>query len=137
LRRHPAAVNVYVDGVAISCASYIAMAGDKIVMAENAQMMIHAPWSFAWGNAVDLREAADVLDRYSKAMAHAYSTKSGKSYEDALALISDGKDHWFLPDEALAEGFADEVGDEVAVAASLARSFDLSRFKPAAQGDRN
>lgn len=132
LRRHSAAVNVFVDGVAISCASYIAMAGDTITMAKNSQMMIHAPWSYAGGNAVELREQADILDRYAKAMASAYADKSGKTYEEALAILTDGKDHWFLADEALAEGFADAVGDEVAVAASLVNSFDLSRFKPAA-----
>lgn len=130
LKRHRAPVAVHIDGVAISCASYIAMAGDTVTMAKNAQMMIHAPWSFAGGNAVELREQADVLDRYAKAMASAYADKSGKTYEDALAILSDGKDHWFLADEALAEGFADTVGAEVAVAASLAKSFDLSRFTP-------
>lgn len=133
LKRHSATVAVHIDGVAISCASYIAMAGDTITMAKNSQMMIHAPWSFAYGNAVELREQADILDRYAKAMASAYADKSGKSYEDALALLTDGKDHWFLADEALAEGFADTVGEEAAVAASLASSFDLSRFKPAAR----
>lgn len=132
LRRHKATVNVFVDGVAISCASYIAMAGDTITMAKNSQMMIHAPWTFAYGNSNDMREQADILDRYAKAMASAYADKSGKTYEDALALLTDGKDHWFLADEAKAEGFADEVGEEVAVAASLASSFDLSRFKAAA-----
>ena len=132
LRRHKAAVNVFVDGVAISCASYIAMAGDTITMAKNAQMMIHGPWTIAAGNASDMREQADILDRYAKAMASAYADKSGKTYEDALALLTDGKDHWFLADEAKAEGFADEVGEEAAVAASLASSFDLSRFKAAA-----
>ena len=131
LRRHRATVNVFVDGVAISCASYIAMAGDTVTMAKNAQMMIHAPWTFAYGNSNDMREQADILDRYAKAMASAYADKSGKTYEDALALLTDGKDHWFLADEAKAEGFADEVGEEVAVAASLASSFDLSRFKAA------
>lgn len=132
LKRHKASIDTFVDGVAISCASYIAMAGDTITMAANAQMMIHAPWSYAYGNAVQLRDQADILDRYSKAMAHAYADKSGKSYEDALALITDGKDHWYLADEAVEEGFADAVGSEVAIAASLARSFDLSRFTPAA-----
>lgn len=133
LRRHKAAINVFVDGVAISCASYIAMAGDTVTMAKNAQMMIHAPWTWSDGNAVELREQADVLDRYAKAMAPAYADKSGKTYEQALAILTDGKDHWFLADEAVAEGFADEVGEEVAVAASLVNSFDLSRFKPQQQ----
>ena len=134
LKRHPAPVSVFVDGVAISCASYIAMAGDTVTMAKNAQMMIHAPWSYAWGNAVDLREQADILDRYSKSMASAYADKSGKTYEDALSILLDGKDHWFSADEAVTEGFADVVGAEVDAAASLAAgTFDLSRFKqPAA-----
>ena len=132
LRRHKAAVNVFVDGVAISCASYIAMAGDTITMAKNAQMMIHGPWTIAAGNASELREQADILDRYAKAMASAYADKSGKTYEDALALLTDGKDHWFLAEEAVAEGFADQVGEEESIAASLARSFDLTRFTPAA-----
>ena len=104
LRRHKAAVNVFVDGVAISCASYIAMAGDTITMAKNAQMMIHGPWTIAAGNASELREQADILDRYAKAMASAYADKSGKTYEDALALLVDRKDHWFMADEAKAEG---------------------------------
>lgn len=132
LRRHKATVNVFVDGVAISCASYIAMAGDTITMAKNSQMMIHAPWTFAYGNSNDMREQADILDRYAKAMASAYADKSGKTYEDALALLTDGKDHWFLAEEAVAEGFADQVGEEESIAASLARSFDLTRFTPAA-----
>lgn len=132
LRRHRAFVHVHVDGVAISCASYIAMAGERVTMAKNAQMMIHAPWTITWGNAVQLREEAEMLDRYSKAMATAYAEKSGKSYEDALQLISDGKDHWFLAEEALAEGFADEIGEENEVAASLADSFNISRFKDVA-----
>lgn len=133
LKRHPAPVNVQVDGVAISCASYIAMAGDTVTMAKNAQMMIHAPWSYAWGNAVDLREQADILDRYSKSMASAYADKSGKTYEQALSILTDGKDHWFSADEAVVEGFADVVGEEVDAAASLAvGTFDLSRFKTTA-----
>lgn len=132
LKRNRASVHVHVDGVAISCASYIAMAGDKITMAKNAQMMIHAPWGLAVGNAAELREQADVLDRFAKALASGYSDKSGKSNDEIMALLTDGKDHWFLADEAVEAGFADEVGEEVAVAASLANSFDLSRFKPAA-----
>lgn len=132
LKRHRAQVHVHVDGVAISCASYIAMAGDKITMAKNAQMMIHAPWGIAMGNARQLREEAEVLDRFAKALASGYADKSGKAHDEIMTLLSDGKDHWYLADEAVEAGFADEVGEEVAVAAALASSFDLSRFKPAA-----
>jgi len=128
LKRHPAPVDVIVDGVAISCASYIAMAGDTITFAENAQMMIHAPWSFAMGNAAELREQADVLDRYAKAMAGAYADKSGLAADAILADYLDGKDHWLSAQEALDAGFADAISEPMKIAASLARSFDLSRF---------
>lgn len=128
LKRHPAAVDVQVDGVAISCASYIAMAGDTLTMAANALMMIHAPWIFAIGNSAELRDQADMLDKYANAMATSYAEKSGKPLADCLALLTDGKDHWFTADEAHSEGFADHVGPEVAVAAMAARAFDLHRF---------
>ena len=74
-----------------------------------------------------------MLDRYAKAMASGYADKAGKPIEDALALLTDGKDHWFSAEEAVAEGFADVVGDANDAQASLAQSFDLSRFKPTPQ----
>lgn len=129
LKRNKAKTQVYVDGVAISMASYIAMAGDSIVMAANAQMMIHAPWGVAIGNAAQLREQADLLDRYAQAMADAYAGRSGKKRADVMALLTDGKDHWFSADEAVAEGFATEIGADQPVAAHLARSFNLARFQ--------
>ena len=136
LKRHKATVDVQVDGVAISCAGYIAMAGDTVSMAENAMLMIHAPWGIAVGNSADLRDQADMLDKYAAAMATSYSGKSGKSRDDCMALLTDGKDHWYTADEAHSEGFADIVGPAVQVGASLARSFDLKRFThpPAAAG---
>ena len=131
LQRHAATVTAYIDGVALSCASYIAMGADKIVMAANAQMMIHAPWGVAYGNAEQLREQAEILDRYARSMATAYARKSGMEDADALALLTDGQDHWYSAEEAVAAGLADEVGDEIAVAAALASSFDLTRFRHA------
>lgn len=135
LKRHRAGIDAHVDGVALSCAGYIAMAGDTLTLAENAQLMIHAPWGIAIGNSADLREQADMLDRYARAMASAYADKSGKSMDECLALLTDGKDHWYSAHEALDEGFADAVGEPIAIAASLARSFDLSRFTPKAGGN--
>lgn len=133
LRRHPASIDVQIDGVALSCAGYIAMAGDSVTIAENAMLMIHAPWGLAVGNAAELRDMADMLDKYAAAMASGYAAKCGKDAGECLALLTDGKDHWFSAEEAKSEGFADAVGPAVEVAAGLARSFDLSRFKqPAA-----
>jgi len=128
LKRHRASIDVQVDGVAISCAGYIAMAGDTITMAENAMLMIHAPWGVAIGNAVELRDQADMLDKYASAMATSYASKSGKSRAECMALLSDGKDHWFTAEEAVNEGFADSVGPVMQIAASLSKSYDLTRF---------
>ena len=133
LKRHKASIDVQVDGVAISCAGYIAMAGDTVTMAANAMLMIHAPWGIAVGNSAELRDQADMLDKYAAAMATSYAGKSGKSREDCMALLTDGKDHWYTAEEAQSEGFCDTVGPAVNVAASIARSYDLSRFStPAA-----
>lgn len=118
LRRHPAAVTTVVDGIAASVASLIAMAGDTIEMAENALLMIHAPWlGYTSGNAVDLREQADMLDTYADAMATSYASRSGDK-PGALALLTDGKDHWYTAEEALAAKFIDATVAALPLAAS-------------------
>lgn len=124
LSRHPATVNTHVDGVAISAASLIAMAGQTLTMAENAMMMIHGPMSMAGGNASDMRQMADVLDKYAQAMAPSYAAKTGKPVADMLAMLTDGVDHWFTASEAKDAGFADQVSAAIPVAAS----FDLRRY---------
>jgi ATP-dependent protease ClpP protease subunit len=86
LERHPATVNVHVDGIALSAASLIAMAGDTVSMAENALMMIHAPWTIAMGDANAMRDVADMLDKMSEALSKNYARKSGKTPAEMLAL---------------------------------------------------
>lgn len=126
LRRHPASVAVEIDGIAASIASLIAMAGDRIHMAANAMLMIHAPWAMAIGNAAAMRETADTLDRYAQAMSASYA-RAGFSRDDALALLTDGADHWYTADEALAAGLIDTITPALAIAASVP-----TRFRPAA-----
>ena len=128
LRRHPANVSVVVEGVAVSIASLIAMAGDTIEMPANTLMMVHSPWGGAVGNAKEMREMADVLDKYAEAMATSYATKTGKPHDEMLALLSDGEDHWFTAAEAVEAGFADYMTGELAAAASLR----MDRFSPPA-----
>lgn len=109
LKRHKAAKAVTVDGVAMSSASLIAMAGDTVSMPPTSLLMIHAPWGGLYGNAKEMRQYADVLDTFSESMADAYVKKSGKSRDDVLALLTDGEDHYYTGDEAVAEGFADAI----------------------------
>lgn len=131
-KRHRAYVHVVIEGIAASMAGYIAMAGDKVTIAANAQLMIHAPWAKVGGNAGDLREYADTLDRHCKALASGYAKKSGKVVDAVTAMLMTYKDHWFSAEEAVAAGFADEVGEDLPISASLAKTFDLTRFKNAA-----
>jgi ATP-dependent protease ClpP protease subunit len=132
LKRHKASITVAIDGVAVSIASLIAMAGDTVEMAENALMMIHAPWSYASGNSNDMRKAADVLDTFAAAMSTSYANKTGKSKDDVMSWLTDGEDHWFTADEAQAENLIDTIVDALPIAAQ----FDMNRFKtiPAAAG---
>ncbi len=118
LKRHPARVVVDVDGVAFSAASLIAMAGDVVRMAANAMMMIHAPLTIAEGNAADMDRAKKTLERFAAAMASSY-IRGGKV--DVLTVgewLSDGEDHYFTAEEAIAHGLADEITGALAVAAS-------------------
>lgn len=131
IRRHPAETIAAVDGMAMSVASLIAMAADRVTMAQNAILMIHAPWSYAVGNAADLRDHADTLDTWAAAMASGYVQQTGKSLEDILALLTDGKDHYFTADEALALGFIDEISDPIAIAAAArVPAHAIARYTP-------
>lgn len=125
LRSHPARKVVTIEGVAVSIASLIAMAGDEVVMRPAALMMVHGPWSTApAGNAKQARKTAESLDAHARAMAEAYSRKTGWSVDEVLDLLSDGEDHWFTADEAVEAGLADriEAGDEAP--AALGDAFD-------------
>jgi ATP-dependent protease ClpP protease subunit len=117
-----ARIEVFVDGVAASMASAIAMMGDHVTMAEGAMMMIHNPATFAGGDSEELRAAATLLDTIGEGLITAYSKKSGLSRE-AIAKIMDDET-WLTAEEAVAKGFADEVGEVIKAAAK----FDLSRY---------
>lgn len=106
LKRHKATKAVTVDGVAMSSASLIAMAGDTREIPPTSLLMIHAPWGGLYGNAKEMRQYADILDKFSESMADAYVSASGMPREDVLALLTDGEDHYYTGDEAVAAGFA-------------------------------
>ena len=134
MRRHKATITTVVDGMALSIASLIFMGGDVREMGESSVLMVHAPWTYAAGNSTQLRDMADQLDTWARAMSESYATEGGMSQADALALLTDGKDHYYTAAEAQAAGFCTEVVAAMPIAASA--RFDLSRFKnlpPAAQ----
>lgn len=117
LKRYSATVNVYVDGLAASIASIIAMAGDNVKMPKNAMLMVHNPWSFGMGNANDFRKLADDLDKVRESMISVYEDKTGMEKESIVELLN--AETWMTAEEALEFGFADEIEEEKQVAASL------------------
>lgn len=107
LKDHPASVTMYIDGLAASIASVIAMAGDRIVMAPKASLMVHDGWTMAVGSAKDMRKTADLLDKQSDIIASVYAEKTGYSTEFWRGVMSE--DAWYNADEALAAGLVDEI----------------------------
>lgn len=109
LRRHPAQKVVYVDGFACSVASVIAMAGDKVIMPRNTMMMIHNAWNIVYGNATQLRKAADDLDTIMEGNMQAYLEKSnGKISKEKLVELLDAET-WLTAQQCFEYGFCDEV----------------------------
>ncbi|WBT60644.1 ClpP-like prohead protease/major capsid protein fusion protein [Kosakonia oryzendophytica] len=107
LKHHGAAITVHIDGLAASMASVIAMVGNPVIMPENTMMMIHKPWGFAGGDANDMRDYADLLDKVESVLIPAYAQKTGKTAEEIAALLED--ETWMDGAECLALGFADQV----------------------------
>lgn len=125
LKAHPAKVVVYVDGVAASIGSIIAMAGEEIRIAKNAYMMIHDPAGLVFGSAADMRKMADVLDKMKGSLATTYADRAGKSkkyWMDAMA-----GETWYDAQEAKDAGLADTIID-AAPEDKAAVNFDASIF---------
>lgn len=115
IRRHPGEVTTHVDGVAYSIASLIAMAGHEVRIAGNGMLMIHAPWGMAVGNAPEMREMADILDKHAEAMVASYVRDGGPDANQILAWLTDGEDHYFTASEAAELGLVDSVDDAAPV----------------------
>lgn len=123
LATHKARKTVYIDGIAASIASVIAMVGDEVIMPENAMMMIHDPSSGAWGTADDMRGLADALDKIKTSILNVYMRKTGRAADELGRLMSE--ETWMTAADAQALGFADRVAEPVAATAT----FDLSALQ--------
>lgn len=126
LNRLACPVNVYIDGLAASAASIIAMVGDTIRMPKNAMLMIHNPWGMAIGYSSDLRKFADELDKVREAIIPVYQEQTKKEHDEIAEMMN--AETWMTAEEALEKGFIHEIEEAKEIAASI-RNFDLSRFK--------
>lgn len=113
LREHKGKVTIKVLGMAVSAASVISMAGDEVQIARAGFLMIHDCWVLAIGNRNDLRETADYLEPFDRAMASVYAARTGAS-ENAMLKLMDAET-WINGSAAIDQGFADKLlaADEV------------------------
>lgn len=110
LKQHDGRVNVIIDGLAGSGASVVAMAGEKITMFPNSMMMIHKAWTFAMGNADELRKTADDLEKIDSAVKASYQNRFIGTDEELEDLIAE--ESWLTAEECVAFGFCDEIIEE-------------------------
>ncbi|WP_156963907.1 head maturation protease, ClpP-related [Muricoccus aerilatus] len=107
LARHPGRKVVVVESVAASSATFVAMAGDEIVMAPASFMMIHNSAALTMGDRAAHEATISVLEKVDATMAGLYAARSGKSLDDVRALMA--AETWFTAEEAVTEGFANRV----------------------------
>lgn len=138
LRRHPGGVDTVNDSLAASMGSYLFMAGESRIVADNSRVMIHNPWTIAIGNAEELRSVADTLDTYSASTVGTYASATGQDPEQIREWLA--AETWFTADEAVAQGFAHSVEgeavDPVQVVEGRFQNTPEAILKPAEGGTR-
>lgn len=131
LQQHDAHVVVIVDGLAASAASVIALAGDEIVMAPGAQMMVHDASAFCYGQASDMAKTSEILNKISDNIAAQYARRGGGTTDEWRAVMLE--ETWFNDEEAVTAGLADRVlatddSEESRPADAAQNRWDLSVF---------
>ena len=119
-----------IDALAASAASVAVCGAHRVVIAGNAMMMIHNPWTYASGDAEDFRKVADALDQTVEAIIAAYKSKATDIDEAELRRLVDAET-WLTANEAVELGLADEVGDGVKVKACLGQGGVMQRYQHA------
>jgi len=123
IQRRKAKTTVYIEGIAASIASVIALAADEVIMSENSLLMIHNAWGGTQGDARDMRKQADVLDKITNEIAEVYVKKTNIPYDKVIEMMNE--ETWLTAEEAVALGFVNSISEPIKVAAK----YDVSRFK--------
>ena len=123
IKKRTAKTTVYIEGIAASMGSVIALAADSVVMAENSLFMIHNAWGGAMGEAKEMKKTANLLDKISGEIADIYVKKTKLPYDKVKEMMDE--ETWLNAEEALELGFIDSISDAIKVAAK----YDVSKFK--------
>ncbi len=110
MKQHSAKFTVYIDGLAASMASVIMLAGNEIIMGEGALVMIHLPWTMAWGNRKDLDTTIERLTDIEEQMISMYAKKTKMSRMEIKSMLE--KETWMDAATAKEMGFVDATMEE-------------------------
>lgn len=127
IAEHPATVTAKIDGLAASAASVLALAADTVEIAEGGFYMIHNAWTFALGNAGDLRTTAELLDKIDGSLIADYAARTGKTTDEISAWMQ--AETWFTAQEAIDAGFCNAIIPTASKA--KAQAFNLAAFSNA------
>tara|TARA_R100001530_G_scaffold45609_1_gene34369 strand:- start:232 stop:1242 length:1011 start_codon:yes stop_codon:yes gene_type:complete len=123
IKKRKAKTTVYIEGIAASMGSVIALAADEVIMAENSLFMIHNAFGGAMGEADEMRKTAAVLDKISNEIADIYTKKTNLPFGRIKEMMDE--ETWLNANEAFELGFVDSISDAIKVAAK----YDISKFK--------
>ena len=123
MKKRNSKTTAYIEGIAASMGSVIALAADEVVMAENSLFMIHNAWGGAMGEAEDMRKTASVLEKIRGEIANIYQKKTRLLYDRITSMMDE--ETWLNAKEAYELGFIDTISDSIKVAAK----YDVSKFK--------
>lgn len=127
LNEHKAKKIVHIDGLAASAASFLAMAGDEIEIAEGAFVMIHNAYMIAMGDARAMRQAADMLDTVNNTIIDVYVARTKGARKDITTMMDN--ETWMTSAQAVENGFADRMVENLKVAACISHPEALKSFK--------
>lgn len=111
LKQRDEKIIIYIDGIAASAASIIAMSGDEIIIPADAQLMIHNPWTFAGGNAKELHKIADDLIKMQTSLEESYLKRFVGSREELKTLLDE--ETYLTAEESIAFGLADRMDEKI------------------------
>jgi ATP-dependent Clp protease protease subunit len=129
LKAHPAKIHVHIDGIAASAATRIALAGDTIEIADSGFYMIHYAWTLALGNAQEIRDTADMLDKVDNTIVNDYEKRTDAGEEQVRTWMQ--AETWFTAQEALEYGFVDSIMQDESTDKTTNKAWDLTTYQNA------
>lgn len=120
LVEHPASVHVHIDGIAASAASFLAMAGDKITIAEGGFVMIHNARGGVMGQAEDFEAAAQILRAMNATIRKKYADRTGQPLDQIRKWMD--AETWFDGAQAVEYGFATDMSENMKMVACCSSS---------------